>query len=149
MNCQLPSKGKVLATIIAPVRPLYGVTPHVQRQIAKIAYLMTTNPTLPRLVLEMISHVFIQDHPGNILVTTFPTARIGKVPCATSCVYSENTKYQTQSTTTQICISKQYISNKKMTQPSRVSLSHFTLEAACFLRRAMVRLATVSSLATS
>ena len=77
MNCQLPSKGKVLATIIAPGRPLYDVTPHVQRQIAKIAYLMTTNPTLPRLGLEMISHVFIQDHPGNILVTTFPTARMG------------------------------------------------------------------------
>ena len=77
MDCQLPSKGKVLATIIAPVRPLSGVTPHVQRQIAKITYLMTANSTLPRLVLEMISHVFIQDHPGNILVTTFPTARMG------------------------------------------------------------------------
>ena len=44
---------------------------------------MTADPTLPGVVHGMISHVFLQDHLENVLVTTFTTAKMAWVPCAT------------------------------------------------------------------
>ena len=124
MDFQLPSTGKDLATIIAPVRPISGVTPHVQCQVANIKYLMTADPTLAGLVHGMISHVFLQDHLENILVTTNTTAKWLGSHVLPNVIIQGNTNYHTQSTTSPICISKQYISKTLVIDLTR---THFQL----------------------